>query len=241
MNEHPIIFSGEMIRAILEGRKTQTRRIVKPQPGIGLFARSCFRGIDKPEPAFAMMEVGARDGKFLHYLNCPYGMPGGRPWVRETFAQMYVGDGCIYEEDFDNGQECKGCKGCTIEYRADHPEERRPGGWDGALDLEGPDAPHWHSPYHMHRWQSRLTLEIKSIRVERLQDISEVDARAEGACNREAYIAAGKFGHRDPNSSLITLPRTLFAGLWDSINAKRGFCWETNPWVWVIEFERITA
>jgi hypothetical protein len=227
MIEHPIIYTAENVRAILEGRKTQTRRIIKPQPGIGLFARSCFRGIDKPEPAFAMMELGPRDGKFLHYLNCPYGQPGDRLYVREAFAQMYRGEVCIKDEN--DPLECKDCRDCEIVYKAENPGDKYPGGWD---DGEDPDCPRWKSPYHMHRWQSRINLKIDSIHVERLQDITLEDIKAEGCT---CAPVPGQLSSRNDGYQYYK----AFEYLWDSINTSRGFPWSSNPFVWAIEFQRI--
>ncbi len=168
MSEKPILFSGEMIRAVLDGRKTQTRRVVKPQP-VGLWAAP---------------------GK----SRCPYGQPGGRLWVRETF----------YPERSHRG---------PVSYRATWPRDDDPpdGGWKPSI--------------FMPRWASRITLEIVSVRVEQVQDISEDDARAEGV--------------DDGTGQTRPLHPYWFRALWDSINSKRGYGWEKNPWVWVVAFRRV--
>ena len=132
---------------------------------------------------------------------CPYGVPGDRLWVRETF--------------YSNGM-CKNTMSCH--YRATYN------------GLFTPDTVPWKwtPSIFMPRWASRITLEITGVRVERVQDISEEDARAEGI--PDEYRA----GHR-----IYYRPR--FKTLWDSINAKRGFGWDSNPWVWVVEFKRVGA
>lgn len=186
MTEYPILFSGPMVRAIIEGRKAITRRVIKPQP------------------------FNINGSAFMKTTVCPYGQPGDRLWVRETFAPRY----------FDNGKPA---------YRAD---------WDGkAADLV--PEPRWSPSIHMPRWASRITLEITAVRVERVQDISEYDAGLEGA----PCLAISKLKH--PPIGLmqkIQAPEAFVYGfydLWNSINAKRGYGWDANPWVWVVEFKRI--
>jgi len=166
MKERPILFSGPMVRAILEGRKTQTRRIVKPQP---------LR--DRGVMAF-------NDGEHPQ-MRCPYGKPGDRLWVRETW--------------------CPDVEPYTFRYKA-----------DGDEPLE-----RWRPSIHIPRWASRITLEVVSVRVERLQNISEDDALAEGI----TLVERG------------TSPVDQFNKLWESINGPGS--WEANPWVWVVEFKRI--
>lgn len=173
MKERPILFSGEMVRAILDGRKTQTRRVIKPQG----------------EP-YTIEDVDV--------LKCPYGIPGDRLWVRETFADLRgMGFGHKWA------------------YRADTPE-----GSESDRIRIGYGV-RWKPSIHMPRWASRITLEITDIRVERVQDITYIDAKAEGVEYEKGY----------------TDPREAFATLWNSINAKRDYGWAMNPWVWIIEFK----
>ena len=180
MKERPILFSGPMVRAILDGRKTMTRRVMKPQPE------------DYPyHHGLAVYRVAKK---------CTYGVPGDLLWVRETWASDV--DGCP----------------AGLSYRADHLDPRG----------DGPANPmRWRPSIFMPRWASRLTLRITSIRVERVQDITEADARAEGFKD-----VAGKYARGDE-------ARIWFAELWDDINAKRGFGWDANPWVWVVGFEQV--
>ena len=181
MKEHPIIFSGESVRAILDGRKTQTRRVVKPQP--------TEMGYGAPLWSKGDHSIG---GKIELAKWCPYGQPGDRLWVRETWTDEY-GDLC---------------------YRADG--EISAGKGDGPGWSAG-----WKSPFHMRREDSRITLEIVNVRVERLQEISEADTLAEGV-----------YPPDNPKDW-----KANFGVFWNTINAKRA-PWATNPWVWVLEFKR---
>ena len=180
--ERPIIFSSPMVRAILDGRKTQTRRLVKPQPKIILAVHS---------DASITTERIFRSGD--QRIHCPYGQPGDRLWVRETFSLS--GNGYFFRADVPQPE--------TVKYS-------------------------WNPSIHMPRWASRITLEIINIRVERLQEISEKDANAEGVGTLFKYgMPAGR-------------SIDCFHALWDSINAKRA-PWASNPFVWVIEFKLITS
>lgn len=219
MKERPILFSGEMVRALLreENPKTMTRRVVKfpyaPKmlgAQYNLDHQSAFPAsnggwIFYTAPAHLIterMKVG--DG-----LPCPYGQPGDRLWVRETWQ--------VTCPETEYG-------GCSpiFQYKADYPG----------------DGGHWRSPIHMTRLASRITLEITAVRVERVQDISEEDARAEGISGPHdvGYSAYRMPGDSKPRYSTAT---AAFEDYWDSLNAKRGYGWDANPWVWVIEFRRI--
>lgn len=206
MKERPIIFSGEDVRAILDDRKTKTRRVIKPQAWSYLndvlgqrqiYARSSPEDFGDPTP-----------------IRCPYGNPDDHLWVRETWAKIY---------DTEEGEEEKGP--FHFEYKAS-ADFKYPGGWS---DDEGdnPDCAKWKPSIHMPRSAARLILEVESVRADRLQEISEEDALAEGF----------SIGHSLYDSSL-PLVRGMFAQLWDSINAKRGYPWKSNCWVWIIGFRR---
>lgn len=185
IKERPILFSGEMVRAILDGRKQQTRRIVKPQPA-GLWGST--------GKVYGHTFAGVLDGPKDHYWVCKFGQPGDRLWVRETWAPM-----CDFDKEFG-----------TL-YRADsYPS-------DSAIPLQ------WKPSIHMPRAASRITLEITGVRVEQLNDISEEDAISEGWPG---------------TSKMPWSPRGWFQSLWQSINGEDS--WDANPWVWVIEFKRVT-
>ena len=189
MKEHPIIFSAEMVRAILDGRKTQTRRIIKPQP---------------PPEYYENNEKGYAQSHHRNWTVCPYGQPKDRLWVRENIRWHKEGTPTRY-----------GADGCPV---------MRDGESVAWIFNEG------HMPsIHMPRWASRITLEITDVRVERLIEISGEDLEAEG-------FRSPLGGHLSDDYAELT---GQFSVLWDSLNAKRGFCWDTNPWVWVISFKRI--
>ena len=262
MSERPILFSGPMVRAILEGRKTQTRRVISDRNSQGNFRASELLLDDPrtfvdhgPSPA-------GNPGDYLHaHLDAlkieaargwergdcdqecverlyPKWMPGDRLWVRETWQRYFedeVPAGREHGPRDTMGVPAQPERKSFIYYRADgeliHPKLGR------AL---------WVTPLHMFRRMSRLTLEVKAVRVERLQEISEADARAEGIRLVTKDGTVNKFCVYDQGDYSSTpwseMPRdavSSYRSLWDSINAKRGHGWETNPWVWVVEFERV--
>ena len=203
MSEKPILMSSPMVRAILEGRKTQTRRVAKKQPISGDVKPTKDDGIWSSQT----------ERSVVSYFSCPYGQPGDRLWVRETFQHTcdVKGDACVrYKAD-----------GKAMHSWANDSGE---GDWVKVSGECVPvDNPHWKPSIFMPRWASRITLELTAVRVERVQDIGEDDAIAEGI-ERDAMCG----------------PLSWYQTLWDSINAKRGFGWAVNPWVWVIEFRKIT-
>jgi hypothetical protein len=208
MKERPILFSGPMVRAILDGRKTQTRRLVKPQPeefdGAGVSANYGTAG----EPWWVAVP------SIEHYSRCPYGQPGDRLWVRETFGYC---------------KHMPGKNGKGLEYRADGVRryfDGLPVPKDGfAFGFPESKVFRWKPSIHMPRWASRLDLEVTDVRVERVQDISEADA-----CHEGAPAIVGR------NIGPVTY-REGFRELWDSINFKRGYGWDANPWCWCISFK----
>ena len=196
MSEKPIIFNGEMVRAILDGRKTQTRRLVKPQPTPPAWCNHI-------KPHFL------DDGGFGFFdedidYKAPYS-PGDHLWVRETWCP-------VDDTEFGHGE--------WIDYRATPTyESSHPAGWDAAPN--DPQALKWRPSIHMPRWASRITLEVTGVRVERVQDITEEDAQAEGI-----LFSVPRGGGR----------RRTFEALWEDIYPGS---WERNDWVWVIEFRRV--
>jgi hypothetical protein len=206
MNEHPILFSGEMVRAILEGRKTQTRRVIKGVDGgdkflaFGIYGKALFTDN-------ILNIVSGKPHDFL--VRCPYGLPGDRLWVRETWQMIYERmDGQRFTHPIDNARQR------WVEYAATSRDE---------------EPPRWKPSIHMPRKCSRLTLEIVNIRVERVKDITAMDCIAEGIMRS----AADEIHQRALDEKYV------YQELWDKINAARGYGWEVNPWVWVIEFKRV--
>lgn len=216
MKERPILFSAPMVRAILEGRKTQTRRIMKVQPPHDARVTVAHYSpivIDRHGVLHGKEVFGALWDGGECCLRSPYGAPGDMLWVRETWAALWPSDSPVPLQE------------CDIEYRADLPPGCKdgPGEWP-ADTLDDPEAPRWRPSIHMPRWASRITLRITDIQVERLQDISCPDAEAEGF-GHHAGLTGGQV-------------REAFALLWNSINGPGA--WDANPWVWAISFERVT-
>lgn len=207
MSEKPIIFSAPMVRALLDGKKTQTRRVIKPQPELpdsngpyraerrGARAWIWMARTDFPSYAWATNDRIA-----------PYAV-GDVLWVRET--HLIVGPK-------ENPERCR------VVYRATN---------------DGPDewvSPVWTPSIFLPRWASRISLDVTAVRCERLQDISEADAQAEGVFY--APDVSGWMMYR--GHGLIHVSAVgAYQSLWDSINGKNE-PWEANPWVWVISFRR---
>jgi hypothetical protein len=200
MKERPILFSAPMVRALLDGSKTQTRRIVKPAGAHEIFP---FIGSDNnPTGEFGWCPSPSYISKHIY---CPYGQPGERLWVRETFGHAWHHAQPRYF------------------YRATDDKNV---GWH-------PDFNGWKPSIHMPREASRITLEITDVRVERLQDISEADAQAEGA--RECDVT-GREVILAPPSQRGSYVRH-YRHIWESINGAGS--WDANPWVWCITFGRV--
>ena len=204
MKERPIRFTAAMVRAILDGRKTQTRRVVKALSDHSEWQSAYEDGggnwIWWSSPGNEL----AADFTKKAYPNgegvaCPYGVPGDRLWVKEAWVTQ-----------------------CRFNHRPPSQLPMRAKVW--YLSDDG-DVPHWRGRYRSARFMpkrfARIWLEVTGVRVERVQKISEDDARAEGCRPTDA------------------LPSEAFSALWDSINAKRGYGWDANPWTWVVEFARI--
>ncbi|KTB62657.1 hypothetical protein AO066_18400 [Pseudomonas fluorescens] len=223
IKERPILFSGPMIRALLEGRKTVTRRPVK---GLGL------QWLDDFTPEYVADAANSL---------CPYGQPGDRLWVRETWGLQVRNYG--------------GGTGEHIVYRATNPDAIY------CKSAEGREYPvKWKPSIHMHRHSCRILLEITDVRVERLQDITEDQAKAEGCfftdygqqCAhggtgwKDIGICPAVVGHQQrtgwawdkttSHEECLGSPRWAFANLWNAT----GGDWDANPWVWVVEFKRVT-
>ena len=213
IKERPILFSGPMVRAILGGKKTVTRRIVKPQPpndrtlGECCYSDTGWAEMDDPstvQPA----------GCYCNDVPCPYGQPGDRLWVREAWRL------------YNASEECACYDLCLCHARHGRPMYR--------ADWTGDVSDHkWRPSIHMPRWASRIVLEVKSVRVERLQEITEDECVAEGFDGSHWWAGAARC---DESAHLVI---NQFQETWDQLNADRGYGWDSNPWVWRVEFERI--
>ena len=274
MKERPILFSGPMVRAILDGRKTQTSRIVTdlrvvprrkvtadPMPGqnvgdlVAVAPPHRYRaGIGRAGAVFAELgdegNLGLKPGEFDFV--CPYAdgrtylddgrwridvAPGQRLWVRETW--QYAGwteDGLPWIRYEADGAK-RLCERIPVDWH-----DRLADTWtalssDQNVAIDGLAADRrWRSARFIPRWASRLTLDVVAVRVERLQSITEDDARAEGvrATDAAAVFEGGAGRRRDMERTA----RGAFACLWDSINGDRAL-WSTDPWVWVVEFRAV--
>ncbi|KII36892.1 hypothetical protein [Pseudomonas fluorescens] len=208
IKERPILFSAPMVRAILDGRKTVTRRPVK---GLKTNFPVVAAADGTPLRTGACWDIG---GPILH---CPFGKPGERLWVRETWycdhSEVMSGpylkpDDLDISEARDDG---------TLVYAA-----------DGLTPYEA-DQPVWKPSIHMPRWACRILLEITDVRVERLQDISRSDIRAEGLqCPPELASDDVSPNYRD-----------WYPAAWRELWESTGGDWDANPWVWVVEFKRV--
>lgn len=220
VKERPILFSGPMVRAILDDRKTQTRRVVHPQPSWRTKGPRHRLGDVYPWS----WRLVAREEEIRAYRSfaCPYGRPGDRLWVRESFRLPGPIDNGIGGFDRMSPQDAAvACFGIpTRWYEADGANLNSGAGFIGEPGRLRPSI-------HMPRWASRLTLEVTSVRVERLQELTLADVNAEGVGSTTFIDARNARGH--------------FARGWDSLNAKRGHGWDTNPWVWVVKFKRIAS
>lgn len=224
MKERPILFSGPMVRAILEGRKTQTRRVVKPQEQLAMFQHGAHGVHPSFMPPFIMdgflavgVETMLKDNFAYLKKSPPYGVVGDHLWVKETtWYDVRKPQECVIYSATPEAHKyrlegvVKPCdRGINTAYLEKHEYwKRRPS-------------------IFMRRWMSRIQLEITSVRVERLNDCSEADAEAEGCIPDDTSL----------NPNHIGPATSIYEALWESINGEGS--WAANPWVWVIEFNRI--
>ena len=214
-----MLFSGEMVKAIIEGNKTQTRRIGKIQGNYVGLGVSLVGHATKGHEAIATHDAYPGRGTARHGIEyCRFGIPGDRLWVRETFAAPW---GLDYK--FPGGES-------GILYRADNPKKF-------------PDDGTWKPSIFMPRKASRITLEITAIRVQRLQEISEDDAEAEG-CSHDflhsdtcANDNCALCGGVDDCEGVAVSAKENYRALWERINGKGS--WDANPWVWVVAFKKV--
>ena len=227
MKERPVLFSAPMVRTILEGKKTQTRRIVAmPRK------RDWYVVVDHGNGWWPYQsddgESDLCDDSMEHPYICPYGQPGDRLWVKETWRPR------LALSPWD----------VVITYAADGQQRTIKDGDFGDRDWTMPKAAvHGNvTPLFMPRWASRITLEVTDVRVERLQDISEADAKAEGVEGH--YIKDGWYwrnyslSNEDASTSpMLTNAKDSYRTLWEKLNSPGS--WAANPWVWVVSFRRL--
>lgn len=219
MKERGMIFNGEMVRAILDGRKTQTRRIMAPQPADDI-ERSAF---PNPDAIGWKSSLKHKHGSTTaHFF--PFGAVGDRIWVRETF-QGPLFDYEQMEAFLEDSSKFEKPEFCQYAADGGHRPEYQ--------DADDNLRYGWRPSIHMPRWASRILLEITDVRVERLNAISQEDAQAEGM-----ELTGWRPTYSDPDSGgEVLTPYDNFAQLWASIYGDES--WNSNPWVWVIEFKRV--
>ncbi|MEI7341242.1 hypothetical protein WCT87_07115 [Pectobacterium brasiliense] len=238
MKERPIIFNAEMVRAILSGQKTQTRRALRIQP------KECnhthwpehpnseWKNDDKGWSCAVCGNGVSLTKRDVKGITCPFGKVGDRLWVRETWQVIHD-----YTDEYGNVDERRFARSIPKQ-RGNywHPVYAERFGSENRDDRGFP----WRPAIHMPRWASRITLEITDVRVERLSDISEEDCWAEGIDEID-----GRFENVEIIDMAIKLgcciedAKPMFALLWQSIYGAES--WDANPWVWVIEFKRMEA
>ncbi len=212
MTERPIIMRAEEMQVIPAGRQTQIRRVVKPQPPDGYDFHEYVRFLGDLSARFENRDPPLG----MWTKRCPYGQPGDMLWVRETWRPdppsiEYRADGWTQEFRDEDGEPL--------------PWFRYDNGRDG-----------WRPSIHMPKWACRLWLRVTDVRVERVQDISLDDCIAEGISCPSQFVM-GSEGPTENPSAENWEPDAAFAALWDAFNARRGFGWEANPWVWVLGIE----
>lgn len=217
VKETPLPFRAGMVRGILEDRKDTTRRLVKPQPRV-------VHALYDDATISTNLLFRRKDQR----IRCPYGKPGDRLWVKETYVLEETGREYEARRPSDRPwQETEDGAVLVPHYRATDPEPHIVP-WD-AIDGED-DRTRWKSSLFMPKWVARIWLEVVSVGVERLQSITDIDAMAEGAEIGAYYSGATR---------MPTTYREAFEDLWNSIHGSGA--WELNPWLWVIKFRRIKA
>ena len=222
----PITFSDAMVRALLSGKKTQTRRVIVPQPTFAAQPRFLYGPGHSGVGWYCCEDEYPDEGSV--FIRSRYGHVGDRLWVREAWQVLGNEDGHPIT---------RRRKLCTEEkamrlYRADGTPA--PYGLTKLPGLRGHWEGKWRSPLRMNRWASRITLELTQVRIQQLWKITEDDAEAEG-------VERGTCPHPDcsPGSCASSKYRAAYLTLFDSLNANRGFTWVSNPWVFALTFKRV--
>ncbi len=244
VRERPILFSTAMVQAILAGRKTQTRRIAKHHPAhIYNWTEEEMEGLEHKYikwvsedeegvfgPEWVMLNG---DGDMEGVLGlCPYGKPGDVLWVRETFRKYFNVDEDGYPHYDD----------VIIEYAADNPEPIYMRDGDG-FQMFNKDGSERYLPYsasiHMPKAIARIWLQIEDVSIERLQDITEEDAKAEGVKIVASNPIFNFYKSYMPERECFNNAYNSFQTLWQSINGVES--WNANPWVWVVKYKVLST
>lgn len=266
--ERPILFSGAMVRALLNGSKTQTRRVVKPMRGEQakwlnpdlLNAARMGRVMTTDDLGWGWQMDHPKGGP-LGWISSPYGGPGDRLWVRETWAYngqasrntgpkdkrregyaSYAADGAKVTHYFSDGPMLT-CPNQHLPTRGEDEDEFDHG--ERKAEYLSNYFKRWRPSIHMPRWASRITLEVTGVRVERLDAITDADARAEGIQRVHGFdvpaamgqLPEGTWAYPNEDNLWWTSPVSAYRALWTSINGPGS--WTINPWVWVVEFKMV--
>lgn len=223
MRELPILMNGPMVRAVLEGRKTVTRRICRDQPHVS----AGTDGVAWPDgKGTDTITWGGAPGCYLD--RSPYHV-GDLLWVRETFLrEPHPSDLGMTREMIPHIWDMACAAAGTIHFRADESHD-----WVA-------DGRRWTPSIHMPRWASRITLEVIGVRVELLQSISDEQCIAEGIERDQTYPTLWRRGRLEGDQNTVNVtgfPKLAFRSIWEAINGPAN--WKANPWVWVVEFKRI--
>lgn len=239
--ERGILFDKRQVLAVLNNGMTQTRQVMRIQPPENAFnANLCtpIRGDYMPshwknkfgymwgEPSFKKADLQLNELKFVA---SPYGKVGDLLYVRETWAEV-----CHNEHTWCEGGD--DCPYCRTEYKAD-TGDAYPGQWPADEAKGNPDAPKWRASIHMKKKYARIRLQVTNVRVEKLQDITPDNILAEG-------FDASLFYEQDPIDGNVTSIDPIMAietyqDFWDKVNAKSGYLFDSNPWIWITEFEKV--
>jgi hypothetical protein len=233
----PIIFSGPMIQAILNGWKTQTRRVLKPQPPAD--RDKCWVEYPHGQPMACYRSFPDGGSARTGLCECPYGGPGDRLWVRESFWTDRREPGVVI---YDATPEWGKYRDMANPIRSTFPDDTEPSREEARRAM----LPKFWSKKparFMPRWASRLTLEVQEVRVERVQEIDELGALDEGVQDDGSVVGTMKESGKPPRTQEWSEgeARDGFARAWDGINRERGFGWDLNPWVWVVTFRRTSG
>lgn len=235
MKERPILFSGPMVRALLNDAKMQTRRVMNPQPvphrlhSFGIGVDACIG------PLGGLTFEGEAPGTYrclggdTLWERCPFGVVGDRLWVRESAV---IAPPNFSDDPTEGILDVQG-KRRLVQYIATDPD------MDAARDFKLKVTPSIFMP----RWASRIMLELTDVRAERVQSISENDAIAEGIQRGDGtpYFVGFDLHKIKGTRKVYGTARDAYRSLWDSLNAKRGYSWDANPWVWALTFRRVTS
>lgn len=235
VKERPLAFTQESVAAILAGSKTQTRRLARPPARANFLPDDVWKN-DPDEPGSAYLD----DSSGRLRITCPYGVPGDRLWVRETYRA--VEDPGAPDEEVRRrlwDEEERETTHISVDYKLDNPHR--------IMDKLG--RPEWKSGRYMPRWASRIDLEVTGVRVERVQEITEADATAEGvrhyfglldgrAFDNHMKLAARFAKLHDPQATTVTAV-DYYAAVWERLHGAGA--WKRNDWIWVVDFKFLTA